>query len=95
MSGLLSTSLIGDKVIGTSPQAIVLDAGLVFQLEPLRGNAVLGLCTCAFDVGMMAGAGKGVDGGEETGVGLDRVDGWETGTDLCSVVVVVEDPADS
>ena len=91
----MSASLIGDKVIGASPQAIALDAELVFQLEPLRGDAVLGLCTCTFDNGMMAGTGKGADGGEETGVGLDRVDGWETGTNVCGVVVVVEDPTDS
>ena len=53
---LANISLIDDKVIGASPIAIALDAGLAFQLESLRGNTVLGLCT--FDDGTMAGAGE-------------------------------------
>ena len=60
-------SLIGDKAIGASPQAIEFDAGLAFQSESLRGNAVLWPCT--FDDRMMDGAC------EEAGIGLDRVDG--------------------
>ena len=66
-SGLLSTSLVGDKVIGASPQAIEFVAGLAFQSESLRGNEVL--WPCSFDDGGMDGAG------EEIGIDLDGVDG--------------------
>ena len=37
-------SLIGDSVIGASPQAIEFVAGLAFQLESLCGNAAPWLC---------------------------------------------------
>ena len=59
--------LVVDKVIGASPQAIEFVAGLAFQLESLRGDAVLWPCT--FNNGGLDGAD------EEVFIGLDEVEG--------------------
>ena len=59
----------------------------------MRGNAVLKFCT--FGDGIMASTGRDADGGEETGAGLGRVDGWETGANACAVVAGTKDSADA